>query len=41
MTPMPFMDWLSMCSMPLTVVVMARSAMVITRFSMSSGEMPV
>ena len=30
-----------MCSMPLTVVVMARSAMVMMRFSMSSGEMPV
>ena len=35
------MDCDSMCSMPLTVVVMARSAMVMIRFSMSSGEMPV
>ena len=30
-----------MWSMPSTVVVIARSAMVITRFSMSSGAMPV
>ena len=41
MTPTPFIDWLSMCSKPSTVVVIARSAMVMTRFSMSSGEMPV
>ena len=41
MTPMPLTDWLSMCSMPLTVVVIARSEMLMTRVSMSLGEMPV
>ena len=30
-----------MCSMSLTVVVMARSVIVMMRFSISSGEMPV
>src|SRR6266850_1542343 len=41
MTPTPYMDCDSMCSMSLTVVVNARSLTVTTLFSMSSGAMPV
>ena len=41
MTPTPYMDCDSMCSMSLTVVVKARSVIVTTRFSISSGEIPV
>ena len=41
MTATPLYDCDSMCSMSLTVVVMARSEMVTMRFSISSGEMPL
>ena len=37
----PFSDWLSMCSMPLTVVVVARSNGPVMRAATSSGERPV
>src|SRR5947209_4571165 len=40
MTEIPETDCDSMCSMSLTVVVMARSLMVVKRFSISSGEVP-
>ena len=41
MTAMPFSDWDSMCSIPATVVVMARSSIVTMRRSMSSGPRPL
>lgn len=37
----PFRDWLSRCSMPLTVVVVARSKGVVMRAAISSGDRPV
>ena len=40
-TPTPASDWLSMCSMSLTVVVIARSKIVTMRFSISSGDSPL
>ena len=41
MTPTPARDWDSMCSMSLTVVVIARSLRVTMRFSISSGVRPL
>src|SRR4029077_6719835 len=41
MTAMPLTDWDSMCSIPATVVVMARSWIVTIRRSMSSGPRPL
>src|SRR5437660_12721568 len=40
-TEIPDTDCDSMCSMSLTVVVMARSLMVVKRFSISSGLVPL
>ena len=39
-TAAPDSEVLSMCSMPLTVVVIARSLIIVMRRSISSGEMP-
>ncbi len=40
MTPTPVSDWLSMCSISLTVVVNDRSLTVTMRDSMSAGDVP-
>ena len=40
-TAMPLSDWLSICSMPLTVETRIRSKLPAMRVSISSGEMPV